>query len=315
MMGFAQGIDICYGSTKDDLNVVFFQDGSRCDYRIGGILEEIVRDDVVEMLTEGLKKRIRRILDRADGEVTSDWYVRLFEELDLASAPVAGALFRSGFYEAYLRASIRKKDENESAFIEECYDYFVDQYATAIVMVAAMAAKNSGYGDDHTDRLVSMMDEWVDGYSVQFFGSDDTSGVGVPIPAQRVVSWLPLLLHEYGIIRKYKKNIRFCENCGRIFIPQKRSDAKYCDYPSPQDLARSCKDIGAQLRRKRKRENDTGEREHHNTICRLHNMVRRAQARGDNLDLIAYYRRQIDAEMLRYETIKAKKHNQQGGST
>ncbi len=40
---------------------------------------------------------------------------------------------------------------------------------------------------------------------------------------------------------KNKKNIKKCENCGRYFLA-KRSDAKYCDYPSPQNKNKTCKE-------------------------------------------------------------------------
>lgn len=40
---------------------------------------------------------------------------------------------------------------------------------------------------------------------------------------------------------KFKK----CENCGVAFIPYNRSDAIYCDHPSPQDNTKLCKEYGA----------------------------------------------------------------------
>lgn len=42
------------------------------------------------------------------------------------------------------------------------------------------------------------------------------------------------------------KVIRKCENCGRYFIPENRSDTLYCDNPSPQDESRTCKQYGSQ---------------------------------------------------------------------
>lgn len=313
-MGFAQGIDICYGSTNDCRNVVFFHDGTHRDYRVGGILEEIVRDDVVTMLTDGVREKIDE-MDGSAGDGSSIatldpmWYRKVFETFDDKTAPAAGALLRSSFYEAVMHGSVRQLgDENTDncALARECCDYYLDRFSTFAVLVEAIASKGSGCADEETSRLVEMLDEWADGYSEIFGGGSIVfrdSGV-VTIAEHRVVSWLPLLLLEYSRIRKRKKCIRFCENCGRIFVPQKRSDAIYCDQPSPQNPDRRCNEIGAQIRRQRKRNASGEERAHHNTICRLHNMVRRARNRGDADDLISYYRRKIDAEMLRYRAEK-----------
>jgi len=38
--------------------------------------------------------------------------------------------------------------------------------------------------------------------------------------------------------------IRKCKNCGKYFIPRKRSDAKYCDNPAPQAPDKTCKEYG-----------------------------------------------------------------------
>ena len=45
------------------------------------------------------------------------------------------------------------------------------------------------------------------------------------------------MIKEQVIIKK-------CSNCGGYFIPQKRSDAIYCDRPSQQDAAMTCKEYG-----------------------------------------------------------------------
>lgn len=40
------------------------------------------------------------------------------------------------------------------------------------------------------------------------------------------------------------KVIRKCQNCGKYFIPTKRSDTLYCDNPSPADPELTCKEYG-----------------------------------------------------------------------
>lgn len=39
--------------------------------------------------------------------------------------------------------------------------------------------------------------------------------------------------------------VKKCANCGKPFIPQKRSDTIYCDRPAPQKTDRSCREYGA----------------------------------------------------------------------
>ncbi len=311
MMGFAQGIDICYGSTKNDRNVVFFQDGTYRDYRIGGIIEEIARDEVVSMLTDGVKEIVDLITIDTETDPIEKCHSQICESFEKLSAPTAGAICQSSFYEAFLHESIQPKKGTNSkngVFAKECFDYYLDQFSTFAGFVEAIALRNSGCCDEDVHEIVELFERWAEGYGEDFPGYKDVFQKDdvVTIGAHRVMDWLPLLLLEYSRIKKHGKGIKFCENCGRIFVPQNRSDTIYCDNPSPQNPKRSCREIGAQMRRKKKRNIDDIEREHHNKICKLHNMVRRAKNRGDRTDLIAYYREKIDAEMLKYEGMKAR---------
>lgn len=47
-----------------------------------------------------------------------------------------------------------------------------------------------------------------------------------------------------AFLRSQSIPVNLCENCGRFFVPQKRSDEKYCAYP-PQSGEESCRKIGA----------------------------------------------------------------------
>ena len=54
-------------------------------------------------------------------------------------------------------------------------------------------------------------------------------------------------IFKFDICNLIKNEIQLkkCANCGRYFIPQKRSDAIYCDRQSPQDKAMTCKEYGS----------------------------------------------------------------------
>lgn len=57
-------------------------------------------------------------------------------------------------------------------------------------------------------------------------------------------------------LARNSKTIRKCANCGRYFIPQKRSDTMYCDAVSPQSAEMTCKQYGSQRLWYEKQRND-----------------------------------------------------------
>lgn len=68
---------------------------------------------------------------------------------------------------------------------------------------------------------------------------------------------LSLLIFEHA--NSFNNNVQFvkCANCGKIFIPEGRSDTIYCSRPAPQNKDKTCKDIGAQIARANKEKTDT----------------------------------------------------------
>lgn len=54
-----------------------------------------------------------------------------------------------------------------------------------------------------------------------------------------------LLLLELSKICENKIKIKKCQNCGKYFIPESRSDEIYCNNISPQDNERTCKEYGS----------------------------------------------------------------------
>lgn len=64
-----------------------------------------------------------------------------------------------------------------------------------------------------------------------------------------VIDLLSACLQE---VFKHNKCVALCEHCGRLFIPPHRKDTKYCDFPSPENPERNCKEqvrIEKQLQR------------------------------------------------------------------
>lgn len=69
------------------------------------------------------------------------------------------------------------------------------------------------------------------------------------LPAYDIHTSTDLLLFEAAHIQEKGIKVAQCKNCHSFFIPKNRSDTIYCDNPSPQDPARTCKKIGAQITR------------------------------------------------------------------
>ena len=57
--------------------------------------------------------------------------------------------------------------------------------------------------------------------------------------------FLSFLIFDVRNAIRQKIIIKKCKNCDGYFIPQKRSDAIYCDRPSPQDKSLTCKEYGS----------------------------------------------------------------------
>jgi hypothetical protein len=76
--------------------------------------------------------------------------------------------------------------------------------------------------------------------------------------------------------------IKRCGNCGKYFVPLRRSDAIYCDRPSPFNPARTCKEDGSQRAFEEKLKVDEVERLRRSIYQTLQMRVRR------NPDIPAY---------------------------
>lgn len=55
-----------------------------------------------------------------------------------------------------------------------------------------------------------------------------------------------IALLELSKVFSNKIPIKCCENCGRFFVPAKRSDEIYCNNPAPQDNKKTCKQYGSE---------------------------------------------------------------------
>jgi len=83
-----------------------------------------------------------------------------------------------------------------------------------------------------------------------------------------IKSSISLLLFEMAHATQVDQQFVKCENCGRVFVPEGRSDTIYCNYPSPQNKEKTCREIGAQIARANKEKNDVCTREYRKAYMR-----------------------------------------------
>lgn len=83
-----------------------------------------------------------------------------------------------------------------------------------------------------------------------------------------IKSSMSLILFEAAHCMDKEVNFVKCANCGEFFVPDGRSDMIYCPYPSPQNVEKTCRDIGAQITRSNKEKNDVVTREYRKIYMR-----------------------------------------------
>lgn len=84
-------------------------------------------------------------------------------------------------------------------------------------------------------------------------------------------------LLQFEIAQCIHKEVDFnkCPNCGHLFVPEGRSDIRYCNYPSPQNPDKTCREIGAQIARSNKEKSDVVTREYRKAYMRHKMNVKR----------------------------------------
>ena len=191
------------------------------------------------------------------------------------------------------------------AFLQVCFEQYLESVKAFAVFFDALAADVSGSSDDFqkeaADAFRSFADEMYEVY-VRKCSVRHKNG-NVSVETHEISNLLQLLTFESCRLKKDGKAVKICANCGRYFIPPHRIDSKYCSLPSPQDPAKACSEIGSQVQRAEKRKTDPREREHHNARSRLHMAAKRARDSGED-HLLSGYKLSLQKEMERYKTDK-----------
>ena len=321
MFGIDLGIAVYYQNKKGAKDTVFFPNGSVRQYAPGGILFEMISDEGFYLATDKVLNMIRCYPGYGDAltlDSVTDGFRWLHGAVEDDELPVVTELVRSCFSEViHELADDREVVEGSRCvgeFFEACYgEYFKYQKALALYF-DALAADASGVADNFQADLAAdfkqsadeMYAAYVKKCSVRHKGDTYT------VEPQAIVNQFHLLEFEYCRLKREKKAVKICANCGRYFIPLKRADSIYCSAPSPQNPAKKCSEIGTQAKRAEKRRTDANEREHHNKRSAINMAAKRARDNGEEDMLMGYYERMKAEEQKRYEAAKAESKAQGG---
>ncbi len=302
MSDIASGIKVYYENKKSVENLVFFTNGTKKVYPTGGMLFELIKDESIYMITEKVENMIKSYPDFnsvASLEILVDGFHWLYEAIDDSDMPVAIELFRSCFVEVMI--DLPEPLDSFGCvgdFMMHCYDAYLLQIQAFCLYFDAIANTNSGSQDSSLNDIANdffLLTENVKGFYTRKLRVRNK----VPDETLCISNFLQLLSFEYLRMKDVNKVFKICRNCGRYFIPSKRRDAIYCDAPAPQNLNKTCKEIGPVYRQIQNRQQDPVEREHHKKAARLYNMSRRIKP-DDPESLKTEIEKEIKVEKRRY---------------
>lgn len=310
------GIRVYFENKKEFRNVVFFPNGAYTYYRTGGMLFELIRDDAMYLITEKAEKMIRAFPDyNADvsKETVTDGFRWLCGAIDDDDLPVASELFRSCFSGIVHDVAARPGDYGGvGEFFLRCYAEYLPHIQAFAAYTDAVAAHNSGVADEFQEELaqefLASADELFKAYTRKC--SVRHKNEAVTVDTVSLTNFLQVLTFETCRMKKEHRPIKICANCGRYFIPPKRSHSIYCPAPSPQNPEKTCAEVAASLRWAEKRRTDPVKKKHYQIIGSLANAVRRSKNSGASNEDVTYFQDQLNKEIEKYKL----ENNNEGGT-
>ena len=278
-----------------DKNVVMYH-GLK-EYPIGGMIAEYTRLHPISLKNVILDyQKINEIPLNEDMAAFFPWFV---DELEIRFGTISAIMITFDFME--IVAAMLNSDDNSmnELFVEIAEEDTVGQfifensgysrtgnstnrqlllsayywwahYFVAFKHSFSMLASEKKYEERQIQAFWSMFAENIDFQHIDFRIANFE---GKFHSLYTIKSSMSLLLFETA--HCIDKNVKFikCANCGEYFVPEGRIDAIYCNYPSPQDQGKRCKDIGAQVTRANKEKNDIATKEYRKVYMRYKMMT------------------------------------------
>ncbi len=194
---------------------------------------------------------------------------------------------------------------NVGTFLRLCFNNYYVDLVNAISFFTAWSAILSGATDEQEKatykELLGILQNPDIVPGIEIKSILDASGV---MNNYYVInSFLSLVMFEFTHIESSDVVIRRCQNpdCGKFFTA-KRSDAKYCSFPSPQNPVRLCKNYYPQLLHSKKIQENELDRLIKNAYGRLYNQKRRHPDRAENVTKLIRTL-QIEADIKKQEVL------------
>ena len=161
-------------------------------------------------------------------------------------------------------------------FLCMCFDFYLQDLEDGRTAFESLAAVKAGTANAEAKRIFSdFLGMTMQLPPVELKVSFD-SQLKDFVSTYRVVSFRSYMALEYMRLYGVKVKFQRCRNplCGKIFVAM-RSTAMYCDFPSPQDEEKSCKEFYPQMASRMKMNHDVMLKKVRSTQCRLYNVSRR----------------------------------------
>lgn len=141
-------------------------------------------------------------------------------------------------------------------FLFACFNEYYLAYQDFSNFLSSIAAGYSGVADEGEQYALNKLTSlYAENALYQSIGCrvlyDSSSGSFTT--EYTLHSLYALLAFEYAHMQETGTQIKVCANCGRLFLPAKRSDEIYCASPAPDDeKGRTCREIGAWISHRNK---------------------------------------------------------------
>lgn len=148
--------------------------------------------------------------------------------------------------------------ETMEQLLLSCYLWYADIFV-AFKHSFNMLATGKEYEEHQVNAFWSMFGENMDFQHIDF---KIACYEGAFHSIFTIKSSVSLILFEAAHCMDNEVKFVKCANCGQYFVPEGRRDAIYCNYSSPQNSEKNCREIGAQITRSNKEKNDITTKEY-----------------------------------------------------
>ena len=266
-------------------------DKNRKQYEIGGLIREMLNGDAFDIATIKVSNSIKcfpyysHLFSYELMLEGYEWMCGFLDEDD--KYPVAMAIARSSLKKTILEATAELESVLDKItigeFMDACAYEHSKEMSKVMLTIGALTFEEDlslleesdetepeGFqpiSSEEREHLLKEFQKKIDDVSAIWGSKHKNQKARTGNDGDRIVrviqliSAMDVLVFEQCRLQKENRKLKRCENCGNIFITGSRIDEKYCEGPSPSNPERTCREVGGNNRRKRKRQTDPELRE------------------------------------------------------